>query len=54
MGEKTYGCDDCRYLKQGRCTLWDVDVNDPENSHCDNVRPHTHRNPISQDREWVG
>ncbi len=32
---KTYGCDDCAYLKVKRCKLWEVKVDDPENSHCE-------------------
>ena len=36
----TTGCDDCRYLKGNHCTLWNVMVADPRNSHCDSVRPY--------------
>lgn len=32
---KTYGCDDCQYLKRKRCQLWEVKVDNPHNSHCE-------------------
>ena len=32
---KTYGCDDCSYLKGKRCRLWEVKVNEPEDSCCE-------------------
>ncbi len=32
---KSYGCDDCGYLKGKRCTLWEVKVSDPRDSHCE-------------------
>jgi len=32
---KSYGCDDCSYLKGNRCKLWEVKVDDPHNSHCE-------------------
>ncbi len=32
---KDFGCDDCKYLKGHRCTLWQVKVSDPHNSHCE-------------------
>lgn len=35
--DKTLGCDDCIYLKGGRCRLWQVKVSDPHNSHCETV-----------------
>ena len=31
---KTYGCDDCSYLKGKRCQLWQIKIDDPHNSHC--------------------
>ena len=39
---KSFGCDDCKYLKGSRCRLWEVKVSDPYNSHCDSgQRPAT-------------
>jgi len=35
METKTYGCDDCKYLKGKRCTLWEVKVEDAHNSSCE-------------------
>ncbi len=37
MDKKDYGCDDCKYLKGKRCTMWEVKVSDPHNSHCEVV-----------------
>ena len=40
-----YGCDDCRMLRRKqnprdkwRCKLWEVDVDDPHNSHCESFQ----------------
>ena len=33
--DSSYGCDDCKYLKKHRCTLWQIAVPDPANSHCE-------------------
>jgi len=30
-----YGCDDCPKLKNKRCTVWQVKVDDPHNSSCE-------------------
>lgn len=38
MEDKTYGCDDCKYLKGKRCILWQVKVEDAHNSHCECVQ----------------
>jgi len=35
--ERDYGCDDCKYLKGNRCTMWEVKVDYPYNSHCEVV-----------------
>lgn len=37
--EQTYGCDDCIYLDNTElwCNLWDVEVSNPHDSHCDNL-----------------
>ncbi len=32
---KSYGCDDCSYLKGKRCTLWEVKVENPSDNHCE-------------------
>lgn len=32
---KSYGCDDCKYLKGKHCKLWAVKVDDPADSHCE-------------------
>ncbi len=32
---KTYGCDDCSYLKGKRCTLWELKVDNPGGSYCE-------------------
>ena len=37
MDEQDYGCDDCKYLKGKRCSLWEIKIDDPHNSHCEVV-----------------
>jgi len=32
---KSYGCDDCSYLKEKRCTLWEMKIAKPKDSHCE-------------------
>ena len=34
-GDTSVGCDDCKFLKGKRCTMWEVKVSDPHNSHCE-------------------
>ena len=31
---KSYGCDDCSHLKGKRCTLWEIKIERPSDSHC--------------------
>jgi hypothetical protein len=37
--DKTFGCDDCRYLTGKRCKLWQVKVEDAHNQHCESGKP---------------
>jgi hypothetical protein len=35
--DKTYGCDDCKYLVSGYCKMWQKRIADPHDSHCEIV-----------------
>jgi hypothetical protein len=37
--EHSFGCDNCKHLKAGQCTLWDVSVGDPAQSYCYSGQP---------------
>ena len=34
----SYACEDCIYYKQGRCKLWEVNIGEPADSHCESLR----------------
>ena len=38
--EKTYGCNDCRFLSSDgrRCTMWEVKVPDPHEYSCEIIQ----------------
>lgn len=38
--KKTYEtyCAICRYYRNNWCLLWDVEITDPNNSHCESFR----------------
>ncbi len=38
--DETYSCEDCNYFSSvpgGWCDLWDVHVDEPNNSHCESA-----------------
>lgn len=32
--ENSFGCDNCKFLKGKRCTMWEIKIADPSDSHC--------------------
>ena len=34
----SYACEDCDYYKQGRCKLWEINIGEPADSHCESLR----------------
>lgn len=36
--EQSVACEDCKYYTTHRCKLWEVKVEEPDNSHCESFQ----------------
>jgi hypothetical protein len=44
-----FGCDNCNMLKGKHCKLWQVEVIDPHNSHCESGQHFGYKSEIKEE-----